>query len=102
MKHKWLAFALVALAALGIFGVALTVQPGASVGLWVAGALTAATLPFVRRPWWAWVVLAVAAFTGVVALLPGGATALYLVPSAFLAAVAGLLDLAAPKKETLR
>lgn len=98
MKHKWLAFALVALAALGIFGVALTGQLGGSWVEWTMGVVTAATLAFVRRPWWAWAVIGVGAATGLLALFLADGAGWYLLPSAFLAVVAGLLDLAAPKK----
>ena len=99
MVHKWLAVALTALAALGAVTVAFTAQ-GGQVWLTVAmGVLIAATLPFVRRGWWPWAVIGAAGVTAVTALLLRDGVGIYLLPSAFLAGVAGAFDLAAPRKE---
>ncbi|AQP51970.1 hypothetical protein [Tessaracoccus flavescens] len=96
MKHKWLALALIVLAALGAFGVAFT--SGHDPLVYATGAVIAATLIFVKRDWWAWAAIAAAALTLVVAVATSGGSGWYLVPSAFLTAVAGMLDLAAPRK----
>jgi len=98
MKHKWLAFSLTTLAALGAIAVAFTGQGGQAAAVAV-GVLIAATLPFIRRPWWHWAVIAVATAAAVVALVLRGGVGLYLLPTAFLAAMAGAFDLAAPRKE---
>ncbi|NHB85891.1 hypothetical protein G7085_18665 [Tessaracoccus sp. HDW20] len=101
MKHKWLAFGLTTLAALGAVAVAFTGQGGQRAAAIAVGILIAATLPFVRRPWWAWAVIGSAAVTAVTAIVLRGGVGLYLLPTAFLAAVAGAFDLAAPRKEVV-
>ncbi|SHI34648.1 hypothetical protein SAMN02745244_00161 [Tessaracoccus bendigoensis DSM 12906] len=99
MKQKWLAYALVVLAALGALSVSLTGEDGFNVAPAVLGVVIGATLLFGRRPWWAWSAIGAAAATALVALLLRGSDGWYLLPSAFLAAVAGLFDLTAPKRE---
>lgn len=99
MKHKWLAVAMVVIAGLGAFGIALTGLGGQFTWLiWLVGLDILASLAFVKHPRWPFIVGSSVLLTVVVAfLLPDGA-GWYLVPSAFLALTAALFDLAAPKQ----
>lgn len=103
MKQNWLAVALIVLAGLG--AVAATLSMGIVSGDGNASGINLPLLlvsllffvPLLLRgfAWWPWATLVVAA-VAVLVSLPFGA-ALYLIPSAFLVVVAGLLELAAPK-----
>ncbi len=99
MKQKWLAVALIGLAALGAFGVAIALGLGSTASTLhlVAGVLLAAPLALRRFPWWAWAALGAVGVSVVIAIALG-ASGLYLVPSAFLAAIGAAMELAAPGK----
>ena len=101
MKQNWLAVALIVLAGLGAVAATLSMGmvTGDGAGIQVPLVIVALLffVPLLLRgfAWWPWAAVAVAV-VAVLVSLPFGA-ALYLVPSAFLVVVAGLLELAAPK-----
>lgn len=102
MRHKWLAVAMVVIAGLGAFGIALTGLGGSMTWLvWLVGVDILASLAFVKHLRWPLIVGSAVLLTLVVSfLLPAGA-GWYLVPSAFLALAGALFDLAAPRKQAV-